>query len=618
MLDTVTALEKDKKHVEPILDADDEIRQMRQSAFDTLTAISKLKKGDNAALARGTEVLLAFLILQTYDESEDALDLLEETQAAARRMFALDPTSSTSSPADAAPVDTMLDTLIALLDKGSSDLRNLANLVAGLISSAFTKSSIEHLNAQLESTVAESAEIDDDGEDDAAADGDDDEDMEDDNGESDDEVSESEDEDEEEDDTAVVDPAFRARVAAALQVSGMNVDETGGNDEDEDDDDESDEEVWDDEQMMKVDEQLAAVFREQRAGGATDKKAEKNLQTESIHFKARILDLYDVYAKKQPSNPLVIELVVPLLSIIKNSGNAAAALSNKASSVIRSRFNKVKELPLVSSAKEGQEVLTKIHDLARKTYSAEFTNLCTICSLFVARSIDTSAAVHVYSKTVDEYMTHKQTQLHANFLTEFFKRHPQRAWSLHSTILPYLAPGKAVNIYRQNVAYELISLFAPQLPAIHKSHAKEVDSMIPKTVDAFYATLDAASSDEAWKADRLRDFLKPVLAFARATRLVGYAWDLERFDKVREGIKDGRLGKFGSVNSLLSQIRSVVGKDSANGSGGKKDNKKRAANGDAKDQEREASSPVAPKKRKETKDKTATKPKKVKSKASKA
>ena len=146
VLDVVTALEKDKKHVEPILDADDEIRQMRQSAFDTLGAIGKLKKGDNA-LARGTEVLLAFLILQTYDESEDALDLLEETQVAARRMFALDPTSSTSSPSDAAPVDTMLDTLIALLDKGSSDLRNLANLVAGLISSAFTKSSIEHLNA---------------------------------------------------------------------------------------------------------------------------------------------------------------------------------------------------------------------------------------------------------------------------------------------------------------------------------------------------------------------------------------------------------------------------------------------------------------------------------------
>lgn len=145
-LSTVTSLEKDKKHVEPILDADEEIRAMRSSASETLTSLDKLKseKGD---LATGSEILLAFLVLQTFDESEDALDLLEETQGAIRHMFALDPTSSSSGSADSVPVDTILDTLIALLDKGSSDLRNLANLVAGMISSAFTKTSIEHLNA---------------------------------------------------------------------------------------------------------------------------------------------------------------------------------------------------------------------------------------------------------------------------------------------------------------------------------------------------------------------------------------------------------------------------------------------------------------------------------------
>lgn len=141
----MSVLEKDKKHVEPILDADEEIVQMRQSARQTLSSISKLK-GEKGDLATGSETLLSFLILQTYDESEDALDLLEETQAATRRLFALDPTSSSAEVEDA-PVDTILDTIVALLDKGSSGLRDLANLVAGLVSSAFTKSSIEHLNA---------------------------------------------------------------------------------------------------------------------------------------------------------------------------------------------------------------------------------------------------------------------------------------------------------------------------------------------------------------------------------------------------------------------------------------------------------------------------------------
>jgi DNA polymerase phi len=58
------------------MDADDEIRRIRQSAQETVAEISKLKseKGD---MATGTEILLAFLILQTHDESDDALDLLE-------------------------------------------------------------------------------------------------------------------------------------------------------------------------------------------------------------------------------------------------------------------------------------------------------------------------------------------------------------------------------------------------------------------------------------------------------------------------------------------------------------------------------------------------------------
>lgn len=72
----MSTLEKDTKHVEAIMDADDEIRRIRQSAQKTIGEISKLKteKGD---MATGAEILLAFLILQTHDESDDALDLLE-------------------------------------------------------------------------------------------------------------------------------------------------------------------------------------------------------------------------------------------------------------------------------------------------------------------------------------------------------------------------------------------------------------------------------------------------------------------------------------------------------------------------------------------------------------
>lgn len=130
---------------------------------------------------------------------------------------------------------------------------------------------------QLESTVAESAEIDDEDVEDVddlmdedAASGDDAEESED----------ESDGEEEEEEEMGDVDPAFRARVAEALQVSGMGVEKA--EDGESSDDDSSDGEVWDDEQMLKVDEQLAAVFRDRAAAGS-GKKVDKSEFPPSVY-----------------------------------------------------------------------------------------------------------------------------------------------------------------------------------------------------------------------------------------------------------------------------------------------------------------------------------------------
>lgn len=180
--------------------------------------------------------------------------------------------------------------------------------------------------------------------------------------------------------------------------------------------------------------------------------------------------------------------------------------------------------------------------------------------------------VEVYSKTLEEYMTHKSTQLHATFLNDYFKRHAIRAWPLHTTLVPFLQPGKAINIYRQTVAYELLAQLAPQLPTISKTHPSEVEALTPQAIEAFYATLESAKEDEGWKADKLKDFLKPMLAFARATKVMGHEWDLKRLDKVMDEIKNTRLAGLKSVTSMLAQLRAVIAK------GGKGEIKPKAQN----------------------------------------
>jgi len=76
--------------------------------------------------------------------------ILQEVNSAARRMFDMptnDASSFSSDSAEPSPVDSILAILITFLDMASSDLRNLASLVFGMVASSFTSSSIEHLVA---------------------------------------------------------------------------------------------------------------------------------------------------------------------------------------------------------------------------------------------------------------------------------------------------------------------------------------------------------------------------------------------------------------------------------------------------------------------------------------
>ncbi len=51
----------------------------------------------------------------------------------------------TYEPGDYPPADTLLDVLVNLLQKASNELRNLANLVFGMMASSFTSEGIQSL-----------------------------------------------------------------------------------------------------------------------------------------------------------------------------------------------------------------------------------------------------------------------------------------------------------------------------------------------------------------------------------------------------------------------------------------------------------------------------------------
>jgi DNA polymerase phi len=568
--------------VELVTDADDEIKKIRS---DALAALASL--GDEPA-ARGARILVSFLVLQTYDEAEDALDMLDEAVGAVRVLFPAkkrgrskkaEPTVDEDAPP---PVDALLDVLVALLDKGSADLRTLANQVFGMLVPVMTASAVEHLVAQLEqSGAAEGADDDEEHEHgpDCNHSDEEDEDEDEDEDESDAESTASDDTDA----NAEVDPDFRRRVAEALKVSGVLDEKEDGEGDDNDSDDES---VWDDEQMMKVDEQLAAVFKQQ----ASSKKADlKHAATEALHFKNRVLDFFDVFLRRP--TPLALALLLPLLHVVRGGGE----LGNKAAGILRTRLKSAALSP--SSEKEELEragkILSEIHGLARKAPSAEFSGLCSAASLFAAR-VAPAQALEEYKTTLADFVTRKHSGVHAPFLQEYARRNAGKAWPLASELLSLLGEGKAANAYRHTQAYALLGALLSQAPALVKAGeitSAQAEEVIKGSMGDVYSVLEAAAAGGEWKADRLKDAAKFALVVGRTARLldVGAACDEQRLKAVLEAVKGGRTKEMKSVHGLLGQLAAVLGKKEEKKGKGK--GKKAQVNGGAAAAEAEAEEP---------------------------
>lgn len=282
-------------------------------------------------------------------------------------------------------------------------------------------------------------------------------------------------------------------------------------------------------------------------------------------------------------------MVLPLLNLIRAAGTAHIDLANKASSILRLRIDKAKEIPSSLDTGTGSKVLKEIHEMARKSNSTEFSNLLSGCSTFVSRSLDSSGSIQpvidTYSTTLKEFMTQKHTLLHASFVIQYIRRHPVRAWPLHSTIAEYLVPGSAVNTYRQVQAYEILAVLAPHLAAIAKSQnttssTEEVAAFVTTVAESFYAILRKAGAEsekdkDSWNAQRLKEVVKAMLAVGRGSKSAGVAWETKKLQGVVEELKGGRVGGMKGVMGMLVQLVAVVGGGSQASKGEGKGNAKK-------------------------------------------
>jgi DNA polymerase phi len=197
-------------------------------------------------------------------------------------------------------------------------------------------------------------------------------------------------------------------------------------------------------------------------------RIDQNAQREATHFKNRILDLVDIFVKKQFASPLTLRLVLPLVELALGSGSDEQQLSSKAGGLLKSRIGKLKDVPTPVDSENTAKILEDLHTRARKAHSAEALAIISPCSLYIVRTL-LHAQVHTpvydaYRTSLGEFATRKASDLNAKFFEEFFKRQALSAWHLRDDLLDLT--GKAVNTYRQCQIFGLIQVLVNQLPSM--------------------------------------------------------------------------------------------------------------------------------------------------------
>ncbi|KZV71817.1 hypothetical protein PENSPDRAFT_751491 [Peniophora sp. CONT] len=570
VVQSIGQLAQDTKHVKPVVEFDEDDVAALQKAEEVLVTV----KGDGEE-RQGAELLLGSTMLLQRMAVDDATSTLEACVDGVSKLFAPPKKTSKKKSKKAAqedveeesepePIDVLVDIIIGFLEKSTAFTRAVGNQSFSLLSGAVKGSTVDLVLAQLErkdpaELLADSESEDEDEMDVDEEEGGDEED--DDEEESDDDEAEDDDEEDIEDDEEL-----RKKLAAAL----------GAGAADEEADESEDDEGMDDEQMMAIDEQLAAIFKEQVKKG---KSRGENEQREATHFKNRILDLLDIFVKKQPSSALVIPVILPLVELVFSSSPDEKQLIEKASGLLKSRIGKAKEAAVDADVTLATEVLENLHTRARKVRGADALAVIGGCSLYVSRALVQSGAEEVvlreYTASLVEFAERKASDLSIKFFDDFVKRLPGAAWKMREALLA--EPAKAVNAYRQVQLWGLVQTLCNNLPSADADKPDVLAFMTTLHVALSTAVLKECS-DPTLTAPQLKDVLKLALHAARQTKRsgsIGDVWKGEVWEKVQTKLVESE--RFKASTGLHGMVRQLValgeGKEKNEG----KDKKKKSA-----------------------------------------
>ncbi|SPO20848.1 related to DNA polymerase V [Ustilago trichophora] len=629
-------LEKDSKSFKSIFDHDDEIAAKLADGVKCLDKVRKFEArctddADAKERARAFQSLLLSALLVSADAADGASDLVEPLCACADKLFPTAPAPATAAGSrkgkktsmdeedenEMSGIELLCDCLLSFLELSSAFLRTSATNAFEAFSQDMTKESIglllSHLGTAEEAVQDEDEDEDEQMEDEEALN--EDEEIEgkprasDTSATSDDEEDEDSDmeadEDEDEDDeNAEVDEELRARVRAVLKESGMADPDDGENAEEEEEDDEdaqsdagseSSVEFSDlgDDEMMLLDDKLAEVFR-QRVGAAREQKEAKQ---EAIALRFKVLELVEVFARKQPQSSLMLDLIMPLYELWNNRDEDTEQLASKARTLLLSRISKAKAVPSSFDTLQVSSLLQRMHTEARESQSNDVSNVSQALNLYLTKVALSKAGddvesalggklVEIYRESLLDYLMRKASRLRHEFLIDAFRRFPMLGWQLRMDLLDQCRPGAATTTTRGFRQVQVMSMLQAVLTQMAQRPEKaEVLGFIPEISNCFVQIVNDSTDPETTcplSSNHMKDTIKFILQAARISSRIEAtsndklqtAWKVAKLQDASEKLQNSERFKAStSIHDLMKQLLKVLQPVTTGVEGGKRKGK---------------------------------------------
>ena len=224
------------------------------------------------------------------------------------------------------------------------------------------------------------------------------------------------------------------------------------------------------EEMERYDEHLANIVKLRQG----KKAANRELRKQAVHFKLRMLDLVEIFVKKQPRSPLLLTLFDPLLLVVRDGAGSPDQLPlvERAVALFRNKLCLTKEVPFAASDTPFLlRLVNKYFSKCSKAADSQTRALLSSAVLFFVRayfsSCDTDPAtvplskpqrqiVSVYSDALSSYLTTRRGHFNTKLFIDFFSRYPVLGWQLCPVIAKVGAENSAGTVFLRGEVFTLL------------------------------------------------------------------------------------------------------------------------------------------------------------------